>query len=288
MEGEEWLKWIEDRGRKPGTILLYKTELSTYLKIMRDNHLSTDPASITADTIISLKNLRSGMVAESSIRQGLWVLGRWVEFETGRNPFKEAGILWNRSESHPHRHRVSSSELELVDLNCDPETHLILTLGSCMGLRRSEISRLSLSDIKDGKLRILGKGHGIGKVEYMTIPPIVNEALERYFPIRAKILSSCDYDMTEDALLVTKAPGSSATRMQPYTVSRRVQVASESVGVTMSVHSLRRRFASNLDQRGVDLVDIKTLMRHEKIETTLIYLETDQCKLDKILMDARF
>jgi len=47
------------------------------------------------------------------------------------------------------------------------------------------------------------------------------------------------------------------------------------LNVNISSHIMRHSFASNLIAKGVDIVKVKKLLGHEKIETTQIYLHTN-------------
>ena len=47
----------------------------------------------------------------------------------------------------------------------------------------------------------------------------------------------------------------------------------------VSVHSLRHAYATHLIEDGLNIVTVKELLGHAKIETTMVYLHVAQCPL---------
>lgn len=58
--------------------------------------------------------------------------------------------------------------------------------------------------------------------------------------------------------------------------ARYIRRAAKAVGLseTLTDHRLRASFANILNKKGVPLPTIQKLMRHSKVETTMIYIET--------------
>jgi len=54
-----------------------------------------------------------------------------------------------------------------------------------------------------------------------------------------------------------------------------------------SSHSGRRTYATSLDEQGVSIKNIQTLMGHQSISTTSIYLENNPIKLGEISKNLR-
>jgi len=52
-----------------------------------------------------------------------------------------------------------------------------------------------------------------------------------------------------------------------------------SIQKDVSIHSLRHSYATHLLEDGLNIVTIKELLGHAKIETTMIYLHVAQCPL---------
>ena len=47
------------------------------------------------------------------------------------------------------------------------------------------------------------------------------------------------------------------------------------------IHIIRRTFATNLSEAGVDLIHIQNLMRHKDIKTTTIYTARSQSRMEE-------
>lgn len=281
---EEWLAHLQAHNRKKTTIDAYRSHIRACMRALEEGEMSTEPEDIDGDVIRWLRGHMSGR--EDTIKTRLEVLGCFVEWATGRNPTRHADLLWNPVRTKPGRVFVSRENLRVLDADASAEVHLIHVLGACMGLRRTEISRVDLDDLRDGRLKIHGKGHGEdGRVEYAVVPGIVREAVRAYLPVREAIIAGHE-DRTEGALLVTVF-GHEARRMSSKVVYNRIRDEAEAHMIRMTPHSLRRRYATALYDDKVDLVDIKNLMRHQSIDTTIrCYIEPNPERLAKIAAEV--
>lgn len=271
MSVESWLAELIAHGRSKTSIAAYRSEMSTAVKTLISMGVGTDPEGISKEVIHRM--IPELQVKEDSKRQILRTLGQWVEWETGRNPFKEAKLLWNRPDKK--RIFIEKSDFETALSCADARQKLILMLGAKMGLRRVEMSRILLSDISDGRLTVRGKGHQEGKIVSVIIPPSVMTAIEEWMPERSRIGSDAQ------ELLIT----SIGTPLTPGYIGHILDRLSEQVGVKITPHSLRRLFAMTLYvDMQVDLLDVSKLMRHESVITTQLYLREDRQKLDRIAL----
>jgi len=157
----------------------------------------------------------------------------------------------------------------------------MLALGAGMGVRRSEIAKLKLRDIKGNSITIRGKGHNGGKVVTRVMPAYVKESIEAYLPMREGIIAKYG-DRSEGNLLVkpSRKPGSPMTSMD---VSNMVLRLKRATGINFTCHSLRRLFAITVNS-VTNLENLRQLMRHSSIEVTfLCYLNANPEIRDKAL-----
>lgn len=208
-------------------------------------------------------------VKETTCHGYLVSFGGFLDFMTGRNPMKEARILWNPFEQTVERRFIIGHEWEALMAVAGPEEMVILALAGTMGLRRFEIAGLKLDDIRNGRVVVRGKGHGPnGKMVVLIMTDAVERAIAEYMPVRDSVLARFG-DRSQGRLLVhSKRKGGEP--MTPDCVGRRIHRLGERVGVDVSTHCLRRYFATTLYyQLGCDLNTLRRMLRHESVDTTL-------------------
>lgn len=272
MTVEGYINDLKMKGRKEKSCDTYVVVLERCLEVLRGGGRSVNPAEITeADIRWLIEHLD---MCENAKRYYAGCVGRWVQWETGRNPLVEASILWNRTECN--RHFIDKDVLNHALSVSDERERLILLLGAKMGLRRMEIASVKLSDIKGGRMTVFGKGHGSGKEAHCTIHPDVARAIEAYMCVRDKQ----DPDRLIDTLILSRR----GMRAKAQDVSYAIASIESRIGEHITPHSLRRLFATTLyEDVGADILDVSRLMRHNSVSTTQIYIRTNQNRLDNLL-----
>ena len=114
----------------------------------------------------------------------------------------------------------------------------------------------------------------------MKIPKLVRSAIDEWTEIRNGNGSD---DLSGDCIVVSYQKAG-MKQMASSSLSHYVRALGKRAGVRVTTHSLRRLFATSLYRNRVDPVDIKTLMRHASISTTInCYIDPDRTRLDGIL-----
>lgn len=142
---------------------------------------------------------------------------------------------------------------------------VMLALIYSAGLRAGEASRLRLSDIDSNRMMIHIRQSKYNKDRYVPLSPLILKGLQRY----------CNAYHPVEYLFNGSRRGTKIT-----TAGIR-WVVSESIrkcGFTksISVHTLRHSYATHLLEFGMDIVSIKELLGHSRIETTMVYLHVAQ------------
>jgi integrase/recombinase XerD len=142
---------------------------------------------------------------------------------------------------------------------------VLLALIYSAGLRVHEASRLRLSDIDSERMMIHIRQSKYNKDRYLPLSPLVLNGLQRY----------CNAYHPVDYLF------NGSRRGTPITTEGIRYVVRESVkkcGFTKDIcaHTLRHSYATHLLEFGMDIVSIKELLGHGRIETTMIYLHVAQ------------
>lgn len=180
-----------------------------------------------------------------------------------RNPMVTVDAIQYRKRV---RKPLSDVELERVRSACrtDRERALIETFYAT-GCRVSELVRLNRSDIdySERRMTVLGKGNK-ERVTFINAAAVV--ALDRYFAGRSD---------TNPALFVSdRAPHQ---RLKRNALEKIIKHIGQRAGLTRGIHPhlIRHTLATTLYSRGVRLEDIKAILGHESVSTTLIYIKQD-------------
>lgn len=150
----------------------------------------------------------------------------------------------------------------------------ILTMLVRLGLRRGEVSALTLDDIdwRAGELIVRGKG---GRVERLPLPDDVGEAIAVYLRDgRPPGFAG------REVFVRIKAPRAPLTAGG---VTQVVGSASKRAGIgEVTAHRLRHTAATELLRQGAGLQEIGELLRHRSVLTTAIYAKVDRDRLREL------
>ena len=150
----------------------------------------------------------------------------------------------------------------------------ILELAYGSGLRRGELQRLNLSDIRDDWLRVRGKGD---RERVVPMGERAKKELLRYAATeRTKAVSFTS--MHEPALFVTwygKRLGLDAFR---YVLRR------NGLNKTTTLHGLRHACATHMLKNGAGIAILQKILGHAKLSSTEIYTKVDRTDLAKSLL----
>lgn len=237
------------------------------------------PFDLTSLEPYDIQVLRNTFVGycESTVRGYIQMFGQFLKFAIGRN-LKNEAHLWYNGQT-PHRNFVSMDEFEQLWRTGGPTEHMILALGGAMGIRRGEMVEMKLSDFDGSVVTVRGKGAGSeGKVVTMKIPELVCVALAEYLPYRAGLLVAGD--RSDGNLLVNPHVRNLGRPMSTRCHQTILNNLSEETGIYFTSHGLRRMYAMNLSDAGVELDTIRRMMRHASLDTTLrCYLQADPRKM---------
>ena len=142
---------------------------------------------------------------------------------------------------------------------------IILAYGS--GLRISEVASLRVSDIlsKEHKIRVIGKGN---KERYVPLPDITLRLLRTYW------LQNKD-KIVNDYLFPNINNGKNKCKhINPFTIKQAFQKIKQNNNLDDSItfHTLRHSFACEYIKSGGDIWELRILLGHSSINTTMIYL----------------
>lgn len=147
---------------------------------------------------------------------------------------------------------------------------IIETLYGC-GLRVSELINLKITNWyrKDGFIKVIGKGN---KERLVPIGKVTESVLKIYVDqirVHQKINKGC-----EDFVFLNRR-GNQLSRVMIFTI---IKDLAEKTGLkkTISPHTFRHSFATELIKRGANLRAVQEMLGHESINTTQIYTHIDR------------
>lgn len=158
---------------------------------------------------------------------------------------------------------LSKEECKLLfSLTNNHKHRIILLFIYAAGLRVSELVNLKWSCIDTDRMSVLIKRSKGNKDRYVPLADNLLADLVKYISGNRK----SDYIFT--APLTNKKMSASGIRFLMRQAVKRAGIVKEGV----CLHTLRHSFATHLLEDGLDLVSIKELLGHSRIDTTLVYL----------------
>jgi site-specific recombinase XerD len=186
----------------------------------------------------------------------------WKEGYIPNNPC--ASIKPIKFEEKP-REPLSNMELEIVRDACENyRDKAMIELFYSTGCRLSEMVNLKISDIDfaSKEVHLFGKGskhrtsYLNAKAEYM---------LKKYFELERPKES-----ISDSVFVIFRKPYNG---MQKGAIYARVKAIQKRSGIERSLfpHLLRHTMATHALNRGMNVAEVKEILGHEKLDTTMIY-----------------
>lgn len=161
----------------------------------------------------------------------------------------------------PHRPRpYTQAQIDqLLSTGAYRRTRAMILLAAYQGLRASEIAAVHADDIdtETGTLKVLGKG---GRTDYLPLHPLIRELATT---------------MPADGWWFPARRGREG-HIRGQSVSDLLHDARERAGIadrSLTGHSLRHAFGTELVRRGANIRAVQELMRHESLQTTQRYTQ---------------
>ena len=249
-------------GRSPKTIARYK-----YVIERMHNDTGVAIRDVTVFHLRSwLTKMRQAGVSDTTIEGFRCVMSSyfgWL-YKEGFLPSNPCGNLGPVKCQKKERFPYSGADIARLKAACStPRDKAIIAILLSTGCRISEICDLNREDINLDKLEctVLGKGN---KERVVYFDDETAMFLQQYLDSR-----SDDYE----ALFV----GRGSSRMTPGGVRKRLNIISEQARVeNVHPHRFRRTLATNLISRGMPIQMVASIMGHEKLDTTMVYIHSDK------------
>lgn len=269
-----------ERNYSPNTLAAYQNDLSWLLSFCEQQEMN--PLDMQLEDLqhfaVQLHEHQIGPTSQARILSGIRSFYKYLllsgEIEQDPTELLESPHLGERLPEV-----LSTDEIDQIQKSIDlskPEGQrnktIIEVLFSC-GLRVSELVNLKLSNLylEEGFVRVMGKG-----------------SKERLVPISSKAVRELQYwfvdrnlmkiQQGEEDYVFLNRRGKHLTRTMILIMLKRQAVAA-GITKTISPHTLRHSFATELLKGGADLRAIQAMLGHESIGTTELYMHIDTTTL---------
>lgn len=269
----------EVRGLSPHTIRAYGCDLSAFLAWCE--RTSRDPLTLDVRELRSwLAELRQAHYSPRTTNRKLSSLRGFYSWLSERGLASQAAVL-TQSGPKTGRHLpkvMSNADVERLLAAADGEegTWRLFDLALieflyASGARIQEVSNLNVGDVdfSRGQARLFGKG---SKERLVPLYPKALEALLTYLkvvrPMRAARTAPSNIEANDAIFLSTRG-----NRMSAQALRRRVKalVALSGVSVSVSPHTFRHTYATELLNGDADLRSVQELLGHASLSTTQVY-----------------
>jgi len=138
---------------------------------------------------------------------------------------------------------------------------VILSMLYSSGLRISELLKLRLEDVDFNALRIhiINSKHGVSR--YVILSKLMAKGLKvyiSYYPAKKYLIGGFEKERPYSA--------SSVAKLLHKTLNR------AKINKHITIHSLRHSFAVHFLEQGGNILQLKALLGHNSLQSTLVYL----------------
>ncbi len=261
---KEFLEYLEiERGRSLKTVANY----GRYLRALISFSKITTPKQITPEAIREFRlALNRRGLKKNTQNYYLIALRTFLKYLSGRGEEVLTPTAIELAKTDRKELELISPE-ELARLLAAPDLkteagrrdRAMFELLFSTGLRVSELTALNRDSVdwQQGEFSIRGKG---GKIRLVFISPEAKKTVKNYLDERKDL---------DEPLFV----GRKGTRLTPRSVERIIRSQTIKAGImkTVTPHTLRHSFATDLLRNGADLRAVQLLLGHSSISTTQIY-----------------
>lgn len=269
-----------ERNYSPNTLAAYQNDLSWLLSFCEQQEMN--PLDMQLEDLqhfaVQLHEHQIGPTSQARILSGIRSFYKYLllsgEIEQDPTELLESPHLGERLPEV-----LSTDEIDQIQKSIDlskPEGQrnktIIEVLFSC-GLRVSELVNLKLSNLylEEGFVRVMGKG------SKERLVPISSKAVRelKYWFVNRNLMK---IQQGEEDYVFLNRRGKHLTRTMILIMLKRQAVAA-GITKTISPHTLRHSFATELLKGGADLRAIQAMLGHESIGTTELYMHIDTTTL---------
>lgn len=252
-------------GRTEGTVKQYEIHLSHAFSYINKPIRKITETDLTMYLLMYKKQRNVSDAYLDNIRRVFTSFFGWMQRKGYIESNPADGIDEIKAESKIKK-PLSDVELEILRRNCETKRDIaLLEFLYSTGVRVSELISLDRNDVDFSRMEVVVYGKGRKEREvYLT--PTACMYLDEY--IRARI-------DRESALFVTLR--SPYKRMGRDGIEARIREIGERAGVkNVHPHRFRRTMATNILSKGMPIEEVRQILGHSKLDTTMIYCDINK------------
>ncbi len=270
------------------TILAYKNDIETYLKFLTKKN--KEYQSVKYQTVrLWIVTLMDQNLAKRSINRKISSIKAFYKFLMKIEEVDSSPLQHHKTLKIEKKAQLPFSVAEIDQVRkelenaSDYDSHLYLVIVEmlyCLGLRRSELCNIQLSDVDfyTKTVKIHGKGN---KIRYVPIIDNLEKTLKSYLVERELY---CINNEKFNYFLIDKE-GRKVDEIFVYRVIN-FYFSKTTTKEKNSPHMLRHAFATHLLENGADINSIKELMGHKSLASTEGYAHVNLKELKQAYMKA--
>lgn len=268
-----------EKGLADNSIESYIRDLEKLLQYCQMENISTEPDKLVLENLQQFVHwvAKIGMKASSQARiiSGIRAFYRYLllsdQIDADPSELIQQPKI-GRKLPDTLSHDEIDALISVIDLS-KPEGErnkaILETLYAC-GLRVSELINLKISQLyfNDDFIKVVGKG------SKERLVPIGNSAVKQINIYLNEVRVHQKIQPGFEDFVFLNRRGKSLSRVMIFTI---VKDLAEQIGLKKSIspHTFRHSFASELVERGADLRAVQEMLGHESITTTEIYTHLD-------------
>jgi len=238
-------------------------------EVLRYEH-TNGLAAYMVDVGYAKSTVNKHLVALRRVLAEAYQLGLYTDHN---DYYRAANVKSLRTAPLPRGRTLKLEELRQLTQTCLQDAHnptlgmrdaAIITVLYAAALRRQEIVDLNLADVdlKEGKLRILGKG---SKRRQVYLQPDALAALEAWLDLRGRQIGPLFTRVTKSGKVILR-------RLTPQAIYYLLENRQKQAGLdAFTPHDLRRTAITDLLSAQVDVLTVSAIAGHASADTTRRY-----------------
>lgn len=266
------------------TLKSYETDIMEFIKYIGDTNFETMTKQDVCDYLEFVENKGNSATTRnrklSSVKNFFtWMHNQQLIQINVTSSLEFAKVIKKKPQAFTKQE--ASKILKYAEKNLSKRDYLIFQIFLNCGLRRFELCNIQMDnvEIEKNSILILGKG---GKERYVYFNDYVKTLLKDYIKTEREETNK----FNSNFLFVSRKNDKiSERRMSELIDNVLMKLKLKREG--MSVHALRKTYATLLHRNGVDINIIKEVLGHASIETTTIYVSIDNDQVKNAAMKLK-